>query len=571
MIAAAGSPRAQIQSIVSKIKSSAMVPINGKPIIGWILDKLIKQQFTDFIILVPEKDVQFNNYISNRYTEKTNIRTIEVEDSERPLGLAHSMYEGLSQIDFKENGLLLILGQTICEIEDFTKNDYFNKDFVVYDTVSTETSRWCYILTDKDNCVRKFVDKPEVCDSLDKALIGIYYFKYPNLLFNELSEVVKDNPRAYFSKALEKYNVRYRFQAIKSPVNKWFDCGNVIGLCKTRTSMIDVREHNPIVIEADKGVIHKKNENNGDLHEEYLWYKSLPDELLTYAPHAINFEFKKEDKKFAQFSLEYYGYPSLAEAWIYDHWHTDVWFWTIEKLFTVLRSFRKYKSHLNIECYLSIYWDKTIQRIEKLKSINNTVSSLLNADQLIINGMSHCGWESIKDIVHEKLLDLYHDNMHTTLIHGDFHFGNILFDVNTRLVKLIDPRGNFGGSGIFGDCKYDLAKLRHSVSGGYNFVSHDLYKINFTDNTRVDFTLPYTEDHIKIVKWFDEKIIQEKISIDEIKLIEGLLYISMLPLHNDHPERQKAFLTRGIMLLNEVVYLEKEKITTHNFINLYKI
>ena len=155
--------------------------------------------------------------------------------------------------------------------------------------------------------------------------------------------------------------------------------------------------------------------------------------------------------------------------------------------------------------------------------------------------------------IKKKAKNLYHNGNDTTIIHGDFHYGNILFDVNTRLVKLIDPRGNFGSSGIFGDCKYDLAKLRHSISGGYNFICNDLYTYNINSSDEITFKLPSNADHKIIQQWFDEKIIQANFSILDIKLIEGLLFISMLPLHNDHPDRQNAFFVQGIILLNEIL------------------
>jgi hypothetical protein len=50
-----------------------------------------------------------------------------------------------------------------------------------------------------------------------------------------------------------------------------------------------------------------------------------------------------------------------------------------------------------------------------------------------------------------------------------------------------------------------------------------------------------------------DNLIQNKWNLNEIKLIEGLLFISMLPLHKDHFERQLAFYSIGIQLLNEVL------------------
>jgi hypothetical protein len=38
--------------------------------------------------------------------------------------------------------------------------------------------------------------------------------------------------------------------------------------------------------------------------------------------------------------------------------------------------------------------------------------------------------------------------------------------------------------------------------------------------------------------------------LEEVKFIEGLLFISMLPLHADHPRRQTMMYLRGLELLN---------------------
>ncbi len=582
IIAAAGPPRAQIMTIASKTKSSAMVAINGNPIVGWILEDLIKKGFDNFILLMPKKDEQFRNYILHRYKgENLTFDILGVEQAYNAFGLAHSLYKGFEQIKkkpklekkIKTEGVLIILGQTICKIDDFKNDNLFSEDFLFYDKVSSEVSRWCYIETDKNNYITKLIDKPKNIHSKEKALIGIYYLKNTDLIFKNLKDIIKGNPKAYFSLALEKYNRTNRIKAIKAPDGKWFDCGNVIGINKAKTSMFDVREHNPIYIDAEKGIIYKKNKSTTDLHDEYMWYLGLPKELWTIVPRAIDFDFKKGNDIYSQFSLEYYGYSTLSEAWVYDNWHKDIWYWVIEKLFKILSSFRNYKATMELDKgnYSAIYWDKTIQRIETLKNENTLFNRLFDEKTILINGVEHCGWKVIEKIIYEKVFDLYNYGKDTTIIHGDFHFGNILFDVYTGLIKLIDPRGNFGETGIFGDCKYDLAKLRHSISGGYNFISHDLFHVKISSNNSIYFTLPYTEDHKDIIDWFDHQIINAEFDLNEIKLIEGLLFISMLPLHRDHPERQKAFFTRGIMLLNEIINKNKEEIIKQNHINLFKV
>lgn len=43
-----------------------------------------------------------------------------------------------------------------------------------------------------------------------------------------------------------------------------------------------------------------------------------------------------------------------------------------------------------------------------------------------------------------------------------------------------------------------------------------------------------------------------KCNINEIELIEGLLFVSMVPLHHDEPEMQKMFYLIGLKCLNNV-------------------
>ena len=49
-----------------------------------------------------------------------------------------------------------------------------------------------------------------------------------------------------------------------------------------------------------------------------------------------------------------------------------------------------------------------------------------------------------------------------------------MVDDNFSFIKVIDPRGKFGTYDIYGDFRYELAKLFHSVDGKYDFIIKDL-------------------------------------------------------------------------------------------------
>jgi hypothetical protein len=69
--------------------------------------------------------------------------------------------------------------------------------------------------------------------------------------------------------------------------------------------------------------------------------------------------------------------------------------------------------------------------------------------------------------------------------HGDFHFANILFDFRSQRVKVVDPRGMLSDGTItmFGDARYDISKLVHSVVGMYDSVLAGRYILATTGGT----------------------------------------------------------------------------------------
>ena len=76
------------------------------------------------------------------------------------------------------------------------------------------------------------------------------------------------------------------------------------------------------------------------------------------------------------------------------------------------------------------------------------------------------------------------------IIHGDLCFANIMVDTNLSFIKVIDPRGKFGTYDIYGDFRYELAKLFHSVDGKYDFIIKDLFDVNFDyKRARIDYCI----------------------------------------------------------------------------------
>jgi hypothetical protein len=137
-------------------------------------------------------------------------------------------------------------------------------------------------------------------------------------------------------------------------------------------------------------------------------------------------------------------------------------------------------------------------------------------------------------------------------IHGDLILSNILFDPQRMTFKLIDPRGSYGNLGMFGDLRYELAKLLHSVDGKYESIIHNLYSIK---NDEIQFFM--SEDKQKCFEAAQKVIFdfaeQYSITKTELKAIEATLFLSMLPLHSENRNHQLAFEIIARRLTKEVI------------------
>ena len=153
----------------------------------------------------------------------------------------------------------------------------------------------------------------------------------------------------------------------------------------------------------------------------------------------------------------------------------------------------------------------------------------------------------------EKVVDRLARTAQTAIIHGDLCFSNILYDPQTGLIKLIDPRGDFFEEGCYGDPRYDLAKLLHSFHGGYDFIMQEMYDLREIAPNNYVFRL-FRPDNAEqsvetLMSTFDDAVADD---LSDLMLLEALLFLSMLPLHSDDVERQKALYLTGIRILGDV-------------------
>ncbi|MDQ3651419.1 MAG: sugar phosphate nucleotidyltransferase [Acidobacteriota bacterium] len=516
-------------------QSNAMIPINGKPVIGWILDELLLKGIRHVTVVLREQDSRLQAFLQRAYAGRMEVATAPLREEGT---IVQSIGAGICRTP--TDGLVrIILGDTL--IRDSFEGDH---DFVYTGEVE-DSRRWCVVVTAHLGQVVDFIDKQELFNPPYKALAGYYHLCHGDHLRTCVERSVA-NGESELSDVLRRYQISHPIQA--QPVKDWFDLGHIDNLVDARRRLLQPRYFNSLTINPVLNTITKVSQHSQKLQDELAWYQNIPDELKILAPRIL---VNKEIDGKVQISQEYYGYPTLAELYTYGELHTDIWLSILRHVLRIHQEFRRYSGQLEPELVRAMYANKTWERLTALREQDAHWQSLLTQDVVVFNGRELRNIYALEEAINTRAQALA-DSAPISVIHGDFCFSNILFDINNQIIRLIDPRGSFGRSGIYGDSRYDMAKLRHSVSGLYDYIMADMFELKETSG---DYSGQiYIDGRPQIVAAeFDRMLSAIGYNLDEIRFIEGLLFVSMVPLHKGNRQRQQLLYLTGLSLLNEVL------------------
>jgi glucose-1-phosphate thymidylyltransferase len=205
-----------------------LLEVAGKPILSYILDPLIKIKPSEIIFIIGYKGDLIRSYLKENYKFKCTFI-----EQDRLLGLGYAVSLALPKIG--KSDVLIILGDTIVEsdLKKFTAAE----DFVLGVKAVDNPHRFG-IAAIKDGFVSKLIEKPKNPPG-NLALIGLYYFKSPDLLKKELNKLVKSGKKTsgeiQLTDALEGMIKRgTKFKPFE--VTGWYDCG-------TKETTLDTNRH----------------------------------------------------------------------------------------------------------------------------------------------------------------------------------------------------------------------------------------------------------------------------------------------------------------------------------------
>lgn len=512
--------------------SNSMIPINGKPVIGWILEDLISKKVNDCIVVLRPDNYHLKDYIKQLYDNKIKIKVVEIQDS---TSIIHSMKEAIEVSDLSIP-TQVILGDTLIRDEQkYERNS-------IYVQAVEDSSRWCIVNIDADNKALEYHDKKHSLDGDKFALCGYYSFSNSYSLHSSIQDLYVAG-KQQMSELLREEGKREPFCVFKA--KEWYDFGNLDNLLESKQRLLQSRYFNSLNIDPVLNTITKVSEYDEKLRDELNWYKLLPNELKVLSPRIIS-----ENEIDGQLNLvqEYYGYPTLAEMYLFSDLDTESWSFIFKKLLNIHKIFKKYTVELRREDLESIYIKKTNERIKSLLKNDNWKRRWLN-DSIIINKKTYRSINKLFPMIINQSEELCRYKS-GSIIHGDFCFSNILFDLNNQIVRLIDPRGSFGIKGVYGDPRYDIAKLRHSIANLYDYIVADSFEV-VEKEMSFSYKIYSDNNNNELKNIYDNIIINIGYDVEQIKFIEGLLFLTMLPLHSDNPQRQLAMYLTSTIIFNE--------------------
>lgn len=344
-----------------------------------------------------------------------------------------------------------------------------------------------------------------------------------------------------FVRAIYLYQQTVPMKSMK--IEQDYDCSNFVNYIHARANMTTERAFNSLQIR--EGIVTKSSDDNTKIEAEIYWFTHIPASLRRFTPQLIDYQ--QVEGRFS-YSLEFLPLLPLNELYVHGLNTTDFW----QHIFQLLKEFFSVANqsdvHRNIDTGFAksyaedLYHKKTLKRLYAYADESN-----LDLDKPVAYEATMLGstLEIAKDCIN-KALALPNT---VSVMHGDLCFSNIMYDMRGRRVKVFDPRGtdSNGNFSIFGNASYDLAKLTHSVIGMYDFIIAGRYEIIDTeDGSDIRFDIDSRLEQIQ--QDFFARTWVNGMTTEAIMPAVVLLFLSMLPLHADRPDRQRAMLLNAYRL-----------------------
>ncbi|WP_011296917.1 hypothetical protein [Cupriavidus necator] len=306
------------------------------------------------------------------------------------------------------------------------------------------------------------------------------------------------------------------------------------------------RHFNEVLI--DNYYYTKRSSDKQKMLAEYSFYGLAPESMRPWLIQP--FEFREEGGG-ASYKMLRYFLADAALQWVHGAFDRDTFMAFIERLlfFIAERPRKACAREESAAVARDMFVTKVSARIEaflameegrRINALAASASPMLDVQAML-----------------KRYLALYqrHERAfafdYMVVGHGDPCFSNVLYDQQRYLLKLIDPKGAATEADLWTNPLYDLCKISHSVLGDYDFINNGLYRVGFTDANALKLAFSH-RNHDDLKPIFSSLVGKMGMDYRIMRLGEASLFLSMLPLHIDYPNKILAFMLKAHEILREV-------------------
>ena len=472
---------------LTKNINKALLPINGKAVISYIIEKVPKD--FDIIITTGYKSETLIEYCNAAHSDR-NIKFINIKNYDGP-----NSGPGTSLLYCKEFLQRPFYFSTVdCLIKQYELPP-IDCDWIGISPTSIPDI-YSTAQIDKEQNVINFVNKSK--EGYEYAFIGLSAIYDYEKFWDTLEKNIGDS-----GEIVRVYMNGYK---VKAKILDWFDTGtiesyhNVKQLWEKNYFTLDKTDE--YIYDIDGKIIKIFIDNttckNRIIRAEYL-KSHIP--TLTYKGSNT------------------YGYQKYEGRTLYEFDNFEIF----KEFLEWIKTFWKIENVNLSEDAKLFYYDKTYERLNKfLWKYSDIDKYEHNIDGINYKPLTHylenIEWDTLFNCLPSKNF------------HGDLQFDNIIF--NNEDFKLIDWRQSFGKSTEYGDIYYDLSKLY----GGILISYYDMKKGSFSfDDINNNIKLHYEpSQQLKLLKKYYEKwIIDNGYDFKKIKTLTFLIYLNMTAMHDN--------------------------------------
>ena len=449
--------------------------------------------------------------------EQLEVEVIRVDDNKT---IAQAFLDAILKCGLFDCELIALYGDTLIE----------NLAEIHLDTYSAHVTKSSYFWASAP-IQNTIINLSERSSNKDLVVSGLFSFSSVRRLAESLANCANN-----IIDAVSYYNKKIPMSVEQN--GDWYDFGHVQTYYTSCGLITTQRSFNSLVI-SHKSVT-KISEDSNKMLAEASWFENIPPSMRVYTPAYLDRIGNAENCE--GYSTENTYMSTLANLAIFGRLNQNAWSQIFNSCKEFLHEMHSFEgaTDFNVDDY---YQPKTDKR---LKEFASQTGFDLNGE-LVLNGGRLPFALELSRITGEIIRN---SSPATSIVHGDFCFSNIFYDFRSRRVKVIDPRGVHpnGEISIYGDPRYDIAKLAHSVIGRYDWIISGQVDISQNGNC---FTMGFKEDRSwrNIEQAFQEtNFLENKHNAFVTQAILVQLFLSMLPLHADYPQRQVAFLANAARL-----------------------